>query len=211
VADGSHSLVLTEKDTVGHTLAASISVTVNNKGISYIAITRPGNGAAVRGIVTVTGLIHDSTPGTWKLTDNGAQIGSGTGSNPNIAWSTSKLPDGSHKLVLTETDAAGHTASASITVVVNNTGVTSIKFTEPANRAVVNGTVTVKGVIADATPGAWTLDCSGAAVASGTGINIAATWNTARWNNGSHTLVLTEIDAAGNKASAILNVKVNNP
>ena len=117
-----------------------------------MAITRPAVDTSVRGTVSVSGAIFDSTPGTWSLTDNGAAIGAGAGSSPSVAWNTTKVKDGLNKLVLTETDAAGHAASASTTVTVNNTGITSIEFTAPSAGAIVDGSVTVTGTIVDTNP-----------------------------------------------------------
>ena len=169
------------------------------------------NGVSRKGHrITVKGAITDSTPGSWSLTDNGSQIGSGTGLAPSVAWNTKTVADGSHTLVLKETDTAGHTGSASTTVTVNNTGVTGVVITAPANGAVVKGTVTVTGTITDATPGTWTLTCNGVQLGAGTGTSASVNWDTTQWVNGTHKLVLTETDAAGNVGSATINVTVSN-
>lgn len=209
-AEGAHALILTETDAAGNTGSATITVTINNKGVSSVALTSPANGAFVKGNVTVTGTITDATPGTWALTCDGAQIGTGTGLTVSVSWDTTKVADGSHKLVLSETDAAGHTGSATVTVTVNNTGVVSVVITSPTNGAAVKGTVTVTGAITDATPGTWTLTCDGAQLGTGTGKTVSVVWNTKVFALGSHKLILTETDAAGNTGSASVTVTVSN-
>lgn len=125
-------------------------------------------------------------------------------------WNTTKEIDGAHKLILTETDAASHTGSSTVTVTLNNTGVTSVVITAQANAAVVKRTVTVTGTITDATPGNWTLTCDGVQLSSGTGTSVGVPWNTKVFADGSHKLVLTETDAAGNTGSSSVTVTVSN-
>ena len=203
-ADGAHALVLTEKDAAGNTGSATLTVTVNNGGVTSVSITSPAAGAYVKGTVTIKGKITDIAPGTWTLTDNGAQIGTGAGLAPSVAWNTTTVADGANKLVLTETDAAGHTASSpATTVTVNNTRNTSLKITSPSAGAVVDGKVTITGTIADSAPGTWTLECDSAQLASGNGNSASGSWVTYHTVGGWpwHTLELAETDLAGNKAS----------
>jgi hypothetical protein len=202
--------VLSETDAAGNKTSATITVIVNNKGVASVAITSPANGAAVKGTVIVKGAITDATPGSWTLTDNGTNIGSGTGTAPDVSWNTVSELDGSHTLILKETDAAGLTGSASITVTINNTGVASVVITAPANGATVKGQVTVTGMITDATPGTWTLTCDGVQLGAGSGKTVSVPWNTKVFANGSHVLVLTETDAAGNIGSGTVTVTVSN-
>ena len=91
-----------------------------------VAITAPASGADVKGTVTVTGTITDAAKtATWTLTCGGTEVGSGTGISPRVSWNTMQWADGSHMLSLTEKDTAGHTLSASITVIIVTTQIPS--------------------------------------------------------------------------------------
>jgi probable HAF family extracellular repeat protein len=131
-------------------------------------------------------------------------------SNGNWVYSPTGLADGQHTIIASETDAAGNNGTASLTftldthapVVTENlahdTGPSSTdKITSNASlsgtgdpNAVVH--FTVDGVAIDATA---TADSTGAG---------AWTFTPAGLADGAHTVIATEVDAAGNKGTAAL-------
>lgn len=103
------------------------------------AITSPAAGSSVLGTTTVTASASDNTGVTClDYYCDGALIASTAGS-PSLAWNTTTVPDGAHKLTAVARDAAGNsTTSAAVGVTVANayfytqtfTGQTSAKSTK---------------------------------------------------------------------------------
>ena len=144
------------------------------------------------------------------FTVDGSAIAGTATSDASGAWSftPTALGNGSHTVVASQTDAAGNTASASLTFTLdttapaitarlaNDTGSSSTDriTSDPtltgggAANAVVHFTIDGSAIAATATA-----DASGAWSFTPTGLG-----------NGSHTVVASETDAAGNTASASL-------
>src|SRR5947207_2433424 len=118
---------------------------VTNGGMSA-TFTSPGEGGTVIGAVPV-GMSESGGTGTISWTvqlDGGAPpifSTSGMASTATFNWDTSGVAPGAHTLTLVAQDTAGHTANATLHVVV--AGPLTASFTTPNEGATVNGSVPV--------------------------------------------------------------------
>src|SRR5437660_1254481 len=183
--------------------------------------TSPGEGTTVTGTVSV-GMSESGGTGTstWTVQlDGGATpiFGpiSGTASTTSFNWDTSTVAPGAHTLNLTAQDSAGHTANATLHVVV--AGPLTASFTTPGEGTTVSGSVPV-GLSETSGTGTitWTVRLDGGAtpifgptstIASTTSFN----WDTSAVSPGAHTLNLTVQDGAGRTATAVRHVTVTAP
>src|ERR1019366_1837125 len=128
---------------------SSVSVTVNNDTTAPVrSLAAPANGATVSGTVTVTANATDSVGVTGvQFQLDGANLGgvvTGAGPSYSFSWNSKTVANGSHTLTAVASDAAGNTATSSVSVTVNNdTTPPVVSMTAPANGATVSGTVTV--------------------------------------------------------------------
>src|SRR5205823_11783635 len=115
------------------------------------SITSPSNGQTVSGTIQVTfasGNASGAANYTLKV-DNANVLYSGVSStNPtSTPWSTTAYSNGTHTLNLTVTDGAGRTATAAVSVSVNNTGgdttPPSVTITSPPNGAWTGNSIDV--------------------------------------------------------------------
>ncbi|MBN9520556.1 DUF4082 domain-containing protein [bacterium] len=87
-----------------------------------VAITSPTGGSTVSGTTTVTASASDNVGVTSvQFLLDGANLGSQDTAAPySVSWNTATASNGSHTLSAVARDAAGNTATASVTVTVNN-------------------------------------------------------------------------------------------
>jgi hypothetical protein len=88
-----------------------------------VSITSPAYGAQVSGSVTIAASASDDVGVTAvRFFVDGVQLGADDTTAPySIVWDSRTGANGSHALSATAYDAAGHTASSSVTVTVSNT------------------------------------------------------------------------------------------
>jgi large repetitive protein len=205
LANGSHCFTATATDDAGNaTTTSAVTATVDT--------TAP---AVTEGLVSDTG-----ASSTDRITSNGTLTGSGdqnavvhftvdgnpiagiTTANASGIWTftPTRLSNGSHTIVASETDAAGNTGRTSLTFTLDTTApavtesLVNNKLTGSGDaNAVVHFTVDGKPITGTATAnanGAWSYTPSGL-------------------TTGSHTIVASETDVAGNTGSALLTVSVS--
>src|SRR5256886_6152229 len=155
---------------------------------------------------------------TWTVRlDGGATpifSTSGTASTASFSWDTSNVAPGAHTLTLVAQDTAGHTANATLHVVV--AGPLTASFTTPAEGASVSGVVPVSMSETGGTGTiTWTvrLDSGTTPIftTSGTAATASFDWDTSGVPTGAHTLNLTVQDVAGRTATAVRHVTVTAP
>lgn len=170
------------------------------------AVTAPASGAIVTGAVTVSATTSSATARVELYVD-GALLSSGP-SPLTARWNAGRASNGAHALQSKATDGSAAAASSVVTVTVANPA-PSVSITAPAAGSTLSGAVTIQ-VSGSATATALTLQLDGATVASG-GNPLSFAWDTAAAANGSHRLVATATDLAGNAAtSAPVAVTVSN-
>ena len=199
--------------------AGNITTTGDYTNTPSVSITTPGNGATVTGTVGVSANATDNSGVTGvQFTLDGANLGgvvTGAGPTYRYSWNSTATTNGSHTLTAVASDAAGNTASSSVTVTVSNTTPPPVvSLTAPANGATVNGTVTVTANATDSvgvTGVQFQLDGANlGSVVTGAGPTYSYSLSTTTVANGTHTLTATASDAAGNTASSSVSITVNN-
>jgi subtilisin family serine protease len=125
-SNGAHTLQAIATDAAGNNAStANISVTVSNTPPDttspIVAISAPASGAIVSGTITVTANASDNV-GVTKVDFyvDGILRATDTSSPYSFAWDTTTASNGAHTLKAIASDAAGNTATTTITVTVAN-------------------------------------------------------------------------------------------
>ena len=132
VGNGTHSLTAIARDAAGNTTtSAARMVTVNNGGDTQaptVSLTAPANGATVSGTINIAATAADNVGVVgvqFKL--DGSSLGSEDLTAPySVSWATTGATNGSHQLSATARDAAGRTATATLSVTVSNAAGTAL-------------------------------------------------------------------------------------
>jgi hypothetical protein len=213
LANGSHTIVASETDAAGNTGSASLTLTLDtNAPPSVIESLSSDTGASPSDRITSNpGLSGSGDAGAIvHFTVDGSPIAATVVANAGGAWAFTPtgLADGSHTIVANETDAAGNTGSASLTFTLDTTlpavteSLASDSGSSSADKITSNATLTGS---ADANAVVnFTVD--GSSISETATANADGTWTFTPTDlaDGSHTLVASEADIAGNIGSASL-------
>jgi hypothetical protein len=191
-AGGSHTVVVSDTDTAGNSKSASLTFTLDTTIATPTVALAHDNGSS-----SSDGLTNDAS---LSLSPAAADVSRTFAVDGGVASSTYTAPstDGSHTVLVTDTDTAGNTASASVSFTLDKTLVTpSVALTHDTggsgiDRITNDASLTVSAAAGDVTR-SFTVD-GGAASGS----------YTAPSTDGSHTVVVTDTDNAGNSKSASL-------
>jgi len=128
VTNGTHLLKATTHDPSGNNSTSTITVNVNNATGTpdtikpIVSITAPTASSTVSGTINITATSTDnvSVVGVKFLVD-GIQVSSEDLSSPySVSWDTLTSSNNTHSLQAISRDAAGNTATSTISVTVNN-------------------------------------------------------------------------------------------
>jgi hypothetical protein len=157
---GSKTLYAWAKDAAGNvsaTAAASVMITLADTTAPVISITAPASGLTVSGVVVITANATDNVgvAGVQFKLDN-SNLGAEDISSPySISWDTTTASNGLHTLTAVARDSAGNmTSSASVSVTVNNTGITTVTLV-PASDTFINVDSSSNSASAELTTYTW--------------------------------------------------------
>lgn len=176
-----------------------------------VSIAAP-TGGSVAGTVSVDVSATDDTAVSHvELLVNGITLASDAAHPYAFAWDSTSVADGSVAIAARAFDAAGNsTVSPSISVTVQNAPDVAppvVHFVTPSAGANVKTSVRIAlSASDDRAVTSLKLSIDGSEVASGAGAGLSYTWNTAKVSKGTHTLLATATDAAGNLASHSIQV-----
>jgi hypothetical protein len=216
--DGAHSLTAKASDAVGNLSAASTALAFKVDATAPAAPNTLADAGVVNGYVnaandTATHAVTGKAEALATVTvyDNGAQIGTATADGTG-AWSYTlgQLPNGSHSLTATATDAAGNTGVASAALAFKVDSAAPAAPAGLADSAIIGGYVDAahdtisQKLTGTAEAGATVTVYDGAtklgtALASGAG---AWSYTLGTLSDGAHSLTATATDAAGNTGPA---------
>ena len=204
-ADGPHSLTARATDKAGRSASsAATAVTVDNT-VPTVAFASPSDGAKLGGTVSLTASPADGGSGVAQVGVYRAARSSGP-RRPRPGRCPSRPPacrTPRSSPTATATDCAGNTASASITITVDNTAPTAA-ITSPANGALVVGIVTITANASDAS-GVARVDFYDGATLLGSDLSapFSFDWNTAGATDGNHSLQIRAVDVVGNQTALL--------
>ncbi len=185
-----------------------------------VALTAPANGATVSGAVTLTATATDNVAvtGVQFQLDGATLAGTPTvaGSTYTLSWNSKTAANGPHTLAAIASDAAGNTATSSVSVTVaNDSTPPTVTMTSPTDGSSIIGTVSVSANASDNVGIAgvqFQLDGKNlGGVITGAGPAYSFSWDTTAAANGPHTLAAIASDTTGNTATSSVSVTVNNP
>lgn len=138
-AGGTHTLTAVARDKTGNRVV-SAPVTVNvaaaDRTAPTVSIISPANGATVSGTVTIIASASDNVGvKSVQFKVDGSAIGTATGAPYSAVWNASAAAPGSHTLAAVASDAAGNSASASVSVVIPAQAPGAPVLVSPANGA----------------------------------------------------------------------------
>jgi class 3 adenylate cyclase len=213
LADGSHTTVASETDAAGNTGSASLTFTLDTTPPavteSLASDTGSSSGDKITSNPTLTG--SGDPNAVVHFTVDGSPIAATAAANASGTWTFTPtgLADGSHTIIAGETDIAGNIDSASLTFTFDTTAppvVTEVLLSDSgessSDKITNNDTLTGSG-----DPNAvvhFTVD--GSPIAATATANAGGTWSFTPTGlaDGSHTIVASETDAAGNTGSTSL-------
>ncbi len=218
---GANVITVTARDAANNTSTDSLTVTYTAADTTapVVSITTPTSVATFTTSatpVTVGGTASDAV-GVTQVTWANSRGGSGTAIG-TTSWSASgiTLLGGSNVITITARDAAGNTATDTLTVTYNAPDTTApvATITTPTSVATYTASttpVTVGGTASDAvgvTQVTWANDRGGSGTAIGT-----TSWSASGITllGGSNVITITARDAAGNSATDTLTVTYNAP
>ena len=185
-----------------------------------ISLTSPTASSTVSGNVSISANAADNVAvtGVQFFLDGGAFGAEDTTSPYSISWNTASTTNGNHTVHARARDAAGNTATTTVSnVTVNNTTADTTKptvsFVSPADNSnassTINVTVNAADNIALASIG---LSIDGASFGSLSSTS-PAVWSldTTQLTNATHTFTARATDTSGNFATTTINVNINNP
>ncbi|MCX7164213.1 MAG: retention module-containing protein [Rhodocyclales bacterium] len=216
--EGTHTVAVTATDAAGNTASTSTTVTVDTVAPTpTITVTDPGTHGTptddhITNVNTVTVAATDpTTAASLQVTvDNGTPVTVTTGAAGTVTDPIT-LSEGTHTVGVTAIDAAGNaSATVNTTVTVDTTTPTlsAVTITDPGTHGtsttdfVTNGNITVAATATDGTTTA-TVQVTD----NGTLVTPTANGTVTLAGDGTHTVGVTAIDAAGN-ASATVNTTV---
>lgn len=223
--EGFNTIVVTATDQTNRNGSDSIVVLLDTTRPT-VAVTSPADGTAVRGVIDFDATALDALPGSGiasvAFAVDGNVVWTDTAAPFESSLDTTSLTEGVHSLSATATDGKGNWASSTVQVRVDNT-LPTVAITEPANQAVVGGTIDFRATGSDAGSGvaALTMLVAGAAPQPTDGstsfvpalatCTASSQVDTRQFADGPLVLSVEALDAAGNAAeTTTVTVVVDN-
>ena len=198
-------------------VAAALATPAADTQAPSVAITSPGSASAVSGSVAVDTSASDNVGVTRvELRVNGNTVATDTVAPYQFSWNSAQAANGSVTLTAVAYDAAGNSqTSTPVTLTVANVAADTrppvVTIRNPLAGAQIGTKVAVYVTATDDSGAAGlkqTLQINGSTVASTTGGTLTYSWNTRKLAPGSYTLQATAVDAAGNRSTTSVQVKL---
>jgi len=180
-----------------------------------VAITYPVGGGTVAGKITVTADADDDNGvARVQFFIDGSTIGvdASGGDGWSADWVTTEYADGDHEVSATATDTAGQTATASVTVTVDNVSdpvVPTISIANPTDGATVSGSIEIAASATHTTKVEFLVDGALLYTDEDGADGWTASWNTEASSDGSH-VIMAVATGDGGTATASVTVTVDN-
>jgi len=215
--DGAHRITATAADAEGREAQARVDIQVDNSVESCdnapsVVITAPAEGDWLRGTVDLEVSATDDV-GVQMVSfyvDTGLLVAD-SAVPYETGWASSDFDDGPHTLRVIATDTGGQTGVAQITVYADNTP-PSVSIDAPDPSETAQGTLDVRLSASDNDQLAvLTLSLDGDEIQSFEAEPYELTLDSTALSFGSHLLLATATDRAGNVSSDEIALSVDNP
>lgn len=222
--DGSTVVRATATDIAGNTASTTVTVIVDNTApaapTSLDLATLSDTGAS-----TTDNFTSDVTPDISTSCENSATvrlyragstlIGSGTCSSGAVTITSSTLAEGAHTITSLQTDLAGNTSSASaaLSITIDNATGPSVSLTSPTTGATVNGTISIDATATDALTSVVGVLFSHGTTTIGsedTSSPYSVSLDTTTLTDGAYTLNAVARDIVGNYSTSTISVTISN-
>jgi len=198
VPDGAVTLTVVASDAAGNAATGAAAVTVDSVAPA-LRITAPAAGSSTNAAaVHITGTIDDATAVTLTVAGVSVPVVSS-----QFAYDAVVANEGDATIAVVATDAAGNTATASVTVTVDRSA-PAVAIVTPVTGSFMPGpSVAIAGTVADAAIASVDVNGVPAVVSGGAFTALVPV------NDGAVTLVATATDRAGNSATAAATITVD--
>ncbi len=205
---GNTTIVATAFDAAGNRGVNQVSTIVDNTPPA-ISVTSPGPGLITNATsVSVVGTITDDSPVALTVNGQAVTVAPGGSFSATIANDVLGMPlsgiEGVREIVFVARDAAGNETTTSVSVLFDRTP-PALTVASPLQGAIIpSSSVALSGTVADATAVTITVEGSPATVTG-------QAWSTtlASLVEGSLTITVRAVDAAGNESTVIREVEVD--
>jgi len=210
LASGQHTITVRTTDGAGNQAEATVDVTVDNTA-PFVAITSPGSGAFVSGLITVSVQASDAISGVASVSLYVDGLLQTTLTQPlfNFPLNTLLFASGSHTITARGVDNPGNQAETSIILSFDHVP-PAVSITSPASGAMVSGMITVQVEASDSISGVASVtlyvDNQPHSTLNQPPFNF--TVDTSGLVPGSHTLTARAIDRAGNQGETGITIMV---
>ena len=219
LADGNHTLKAIAFDGKGNSASSTIQVSVDNTA-PQISIQTPLNNSFVNGTIDFTAQASDSGSGLKSITmlaggvapsvDASITYSVPLASNTRFAKEdTTRRSDGSLVLTARAIDAAGNEATATVTVIADNT-LPEKTLVTPAGGSVVSGTIQIEAVASDANLDTIEIKVDGVSLGTSMVSPFKLPFDTTKRLDGAMVVESVVKDRAGNQVSSTAQVTVDN-
>jgi hypothetical protein len=218
--DGPHTISARSSDGEENSTVVSRGVTVQNHGPNApptCAITSPGNGATVSGLVLVQGTAADADNGVLAVyvrIDSGAWQQASGNTSWSYNWNSAPETGGGHLLAARAYDGIVNSSEVHINVDVNHPPACTITF--PGESSTLSGVVVIKGAANDPDAGqdvtaVFVRIDSGEWVRANGTADWSYRWDTNGTTDGAHTIRARSYDGTDYSAEQSRTVTVDRP
>lgn len=213
---GTHSLTITVNDAQGDTANTQESITVNPTPTLTLGSLSPGTSITAGQTVSFAATTNGFTNPTFSVSDslNGSSV-SNNDINPStgaFSWTPASNQTGTHTITMYATDALGHSANATETIIVGSTPVVAIQSLSPGSSVGVGQNVTFTALASNFNDPSYTVsDTFGNSSVSDNNINSSGqfSWTPETSDIGTHTITVTVNDASGHSSTATQTITVS--
>jgi hypothetical protein len=201
LATGSHSITARATDAATNQSAASVSRTVIvDNTPPVVAISSPTNSQVTNdNTPDILFSVTESNPGTTTCA-----VDAGAYASCTSPFTASTLSDGPHSASVRHVDAAGNSATATRSFIVDTTN-PSVSISAPTSGQATNdSTPDVVFTTNDANPGTTTCSVDGSAFSA-----CSSPFTAASLANGTHAVSVKHLDAGGNSTTAVRSFVVD--
>jgi thermitase len=208
--EGPNNITIVAYDRAGNYISSYVTITVDLTPPA-VEIISPANNSYVRQILTINVSCYDNLPNCIADLYIDAQHVATFNGTYAYLWNTTAEFYNIHSITLIGYDAVGNNANITIAVTVDNDPPVA-SITSPANGTYLRGSATITFFVPDQDLESAFLTILNASYAKQFNVmgNASETLDTTQLLDGNYTVKLVALDWAGNNATSLINVTIDN-